>query len=144
MECNQAGRNLIESFEKFEAVAYYDQNNILTIGYGHTGPDVFPGQTCTQEQANAWLESDLATAEACVTRLVIVSLTDNQFSALCCFVFNIGSGHFKGSSALHLLNSGDYADVPAHILLWDEAGGAVSAGLVRRRTAEVALWNTEG
>lgn len=141
MQCNQAGRALIESFEHFEPVAYHDQNGILTIGYGHIA-GVYAGQTCTQAEADAWMESDLAWAEACVNDMVTVTLIENQYSALCCFVFNIGSGHFKGSSALHLLNTGDLADVPAHMQLWNEAGGAVSNGLVRRRQAEVDLWNT--
>ena len=141
MQCNPAGRSLIEGFEGFKPLPYQDQNGIWTQGYGHTAGVTASSPAITQDQADEWLESDLAQAEASVNNLVKVDLTDNQFSALCCFVFNIGSGRFKGCSALHLLNTGDYADVPSHMMLWDEAGGAVSSGLVRRRQAEVNLWN---
>jgi GH24 family phage-related lysozyme (muramidase) len=34
----------------------------LTIGYGHTGPDVFPGQTITKDQAEVLFQRDFATA----------------------------------------------------------------------------------
>jgi lysozyme len=81
-------------------------------------------------------------AEAVISSLVTVPLSDNQFSALCSFVYNIGAGHFKASSALHILNNGDLGNVPAHIMLWDEAGGQVSDGLILRRQAEVNLWST--
>jgi len=34
----------------------------LTNGYGHAGPDVFPGQTITPAMAEAWFQHDLAAA----------------------------------------------------------------------------------
>ena len=44
------------------------------------------------------------------------------------------------SSALKRLNAGNYADVPAALLLWNKAAGKVLAGLTRRRKAEAALF----
>jgi len=143
MRCNQAGVNLIKSFESCKLSAYLDGNGIPSIGWGHTGPEVHLGLVWTQDQSDSQFLLDLAQrAEAPVNNLVTVALTSNQFSALCCFVFNIGSGNFRGSSALHLLNAGNYKDVPAHIMLWDEVAGHDSNGLIRRRKAEINLWNT--
>jgi len=34
----------------------------LTIGRGHCGADVYPGQTCTTAEADAWFQWDLARA----------------------------------------------------------------------------------
>src|SRR5579885_3652802 len=34
----------------------------LTIGRGHTGPDVYAGQVCTTAEAEAWFQWDLARA----------------------------------------------------------------------------------
>lgn len=34
----------------------------LSCGYGHTGPDVFPGQTVTQDVAEIWFQKDLQAA----------------------------------------------------------------------------------
>ena len=144
MKCNQAGIDLIRSFEGCRLESYLDQNNIPTIGFGHTGSDVYIGLIWTQDQADSQLSQDIAQrAEAPVNAYLTRTLSDNQFSAFCSLCFNIGSGRFKGSSALHLANIGNLTDVPAHILLWDEAGGGVDAGLVRRRNAECTLWNTE-
>jgi len=144
MKCNQAGIALIQSFEGCKLTSYPDQNGIFTIGWGHTGPEVVEGIVWTQDMADSQFLIDLKQrGEDPVNAMVTVPLTDNQFSALCSFVYNIGSGRFKGSSALHLLNNSDYDDVPDHMKLWDEAGGKVDDGLVRRRQAEVDLFNTQ-
>ena len=51
---SQAGIELIKQFEGCELKAYYCPAGILTIGYGHTGPDVYkPGMTITLERAEA-------------------------------------------------------------------------------------------
>ena len=41
---------------------------------------------------------------------------------------------------LKVLNSGDYAGVPAQILRWNKAGGKVLDGLTRRRQAEADMF----
>ena len=141
--CNQAGITLIKSFESCRLTAYQDGNGIWTIGWGHTGPEVVQGLVWTQAQADAQFADDLLRrAETPVSAYLTADIDDNQYAAFCSLCFNIGSGNFKASSALHLANAGDLSSVPAHILLWDEVGGHVSAGLLRRRNAEVVLWNT--
>jgi lysozyme len=118
----------------------------LTIGYGHTGNDVFPGLTWSQVQADQALLNDVAAVVAEITPLITAALTDNQFSAFVCLAFNIGIHAFAGSSALHLANVNDFANVPAHIALWNKTtvnGRLVlSPGLQNRRNAEIVLWNT--
>jgi lysozyme len=39
------------------------------------------------------------------------------------------------------LNAGNFAAAAAQFEVWDRAGGAVVAGLLRRRQAEAALFN---
>jgi lysozyme len=41
------------------------------------------------------------------------------------------------------LNAGDFTAAAAQFDLWDHAGGAVVAGLLRRRQAEAALFDTD-
>ena len=131
---NQAGLGLIESFEGLRLNAYQDSVGVWTIGYGHT-QGVQPGQTITQQQAQAFLQQDLGVAEAGVNKLGL-TLTDNQFAALVSFTFNLGAGN------LNKLLSQGLAAAADRILLFDHAGGRVLPGLTRRRQAERALFLT--
>ena len=131
---NDAGLKLIESFEGLRLKAYQDSVGVWTIGYGHT-KGVKQGQVITQQQAQAFLQQDLAVAEAAVNRLGL-TLTGNQFAALVSFTFNLGAGNLT-----KLLKNG-LAAVADRILLFDHAGGKALPGLTRRRKAERALFLT--
>jgi len=116
-----------------------------TIGYGHTGPDVVPGVTWTQPQADAALNTDLLAARQDVsTKTAPLGLASNQFSALVIFAFNIGLGGFNASHALQYLVAHDLADVPGAMMLWTKItinGQHInSLGLERRRYAETQLF----
>lgn len=134
------GLTLTEQFEGCRLSAYQDQVGVWTIGYGHTGPEVCAGMTITAEQAEALLAQDVKSAADCVNRVVSVALTQEEFDALVDFVFNLGSGSFAQSTLLQLLNAGSFAAAAAQFDRWDQAGGAVVAGLLRRRQAETALF----
>jgi lysozyme len=131
---NNAGLQLIESFEGLRLNSYQDSVGVWTIGYGHT-KGVKQGQTITQQQAQAFLQQDLGVAEAAVNRLGL-TLTDNQFAALVSFTFNLGAGN------LNKVMKNGLAAVPDRILLFDHAGGKALPGLTRRRQAERALYLT--
>lgn len=137
------GLALTEQFEGLQLTAYQDSVGVWTIGYGHTGPDVQPGLTITQEQASALLLQDAADAVAAVNRLVTVPLTQNQFDALVDFTFNEGQGNLASSTLLRELNAGNTAGAAAQFLVWVYAGGVQLPGLVKRRQAEAALFQTE-
>ncbi|HEY6847864.1 MAG TPA: lysozyme [Terracidiphilus sp.] len=141
---SSSGLSLTEQFEGCELSAYQDQVGVWTIGYGHTGPDVTPGLSITLDQAQALLAQDVAGASACVNKVITVQLTQDEFDALVDFVFNLGAGAFTGSTLVRDLNAGDFTAAAAQFDLWDHAGGAVVAGLLRRRQAEAALFNTDG
>lgn len=135
------GLALTEQFEGCRLDAYQDQEGVWTIGYGHTGPEVCTGMTVTLEQAEALLATDVSNAAAFVNRVVAVEISQEEFDALVDFVFNLGAGTFERSTLLRLLNAGEFAAAAAQFALWDRAGGAVVAGLLRRRQAETALFN---
>jgi lysozyme len=134
------GLVLTEQFEGCSLTAYQDQVCVWTIGYGHTGPDVKSGMIITSDQAQALLAQDVKSAAACVNKVVTVQLTQEEFDALVDFVFNLGARAFCSSTMLRELNAGDFA---AQFDLWDRAGGAVVAGLLRRRQAEADLFEFE-
>lgn len=163
-KCNDAGIALIKSFESLEdgdkstpnIDPYLDPVGIATIGWGHAIVDpntkqfvrtlsrarqLFPGGL-TVEECETLLKGDLAVAEAATTRMIKVPLTDNQFSALVSFHFNLGGNVLAGTTSLKLINSGDYEGFAARMPLYCNSGGVKLKGLLRRRNAEVALFLT--
>ena len=145
MQVSQNGIALTQQMEGCSLTSYPDPGTggaPFTCGFGHTGPDVTPGMTVTQAQANAWLEEELARAGQAVNGLVHVVLNQNQFDALADFCFNVGAGNFRSSTLLRLLNAGNYAGACAQFAVWNVANGHVLPGLVARRAAERALFNT--
>ena len=140
MNYSRTGLQLTEQFEGVRLAAYQDQVGRWTIGYGHT-LGVQPGDTCTQSQAEAWLQEDIQWATRVVDAMVKVRLTQNEFDALVDFTFNLGSGSFEHSQLLALVNQGDFANAANEFQKWDHAGGQVVAGLLRRRVAEQEEFN---
>jgi lysozyme len=94
----------------------------------------------TEEQATALLRADVAWAECSVSTKVKVALTQGQFDALVDFTYNLGCGTLQRSTLLSLLNAERYTAVPSELAKYDRVGGAVSAGLAKRREAEAKLW----
>ncbi len=141
MVYSKQGLALTESFEGFRAAAYWDdKGNRWTIGYGHTGTDVYPGLSWTQAQATVALMADIQWAAGVVNRFVTRALTQNEFDALTDFVFNAGSGNFQHSTLLKMIEVGNFAAAAQEFDKWDRSGGSIVAGLLRRRQAETALF----
>lgn len=151
MKISPAGLALIKRFEGFRNFVYLDAVGKATIGWGHLllEGESFP-QGITEQEGDAMLEADLAPVELAVSTLVRVPLTQPQFDALCSFTYNEGVGTLRRSTMLQTLNAGRYAAIPDALYHVDEsgqhgfifAGGNVLPGLVARRQAEIALWNS--
>ncbi|HUL07065.1 MAG TPA: lysozyme [Candidatus Acidoferrum sp.] len=141
---NNAGLDLIKSFEGLRLESYQDVAGIWTVGYGHI-KNVTSGMTITEAQAMAFLRQDIADAEQTVdSACANVPTTDNQFAAMVSLCFNIGGGNFRSSSVLksHIAkNSAAAADA---FLKWDKAHVdgqlVVVNGLHKRREREKALY----
>lgn len=141
MITNNAGLALIKKFEGLRLKAYLCPAGVWTIGYGHTGPDVFNGATIREIDAEIYLKSDLMRFEHCVeTATQGVPTTPNQFSAMVCLAFNIGSGAFLKSSVLRYHKQGKHQLAANAFLLWVFVKKQKVTGLVRRRTAERSLY----
>jgi lysozyme len=135
------GLELIKHFESLALVAYLCPAGVWTIGWGRT-QGVKPGDTCTRAEADAWLLEDVEDFERAVQAMVRVPLTQNQFDALVCFTYNVGTGNLSRSTLLRMLNGGDYAGAAGQFPRWNKGGGKVLPGLVRRRAAEQNLFLT--
>lgn len=129
--------------------AYLDSAGKPTIGWGHTA-NVSLGDTCTMDQANTWLDADLAWACASVEANVGAALNDNQFAALVWFAFNVGKAGFETSTLVKRLNElpPDYDAVPEQLARWNKVTSKqtgqleVNRGLINRRSLETVLWLT--
>ncbi|KAL4878962.1 lysozyme-like domain-containing protein [Aspergillus karnatakaensis] len=148
---NTATLSLIKSFETFQAAVYDDGYGNPTIGYGHLCPDwscsdISYPQPLSESDAVNLLADDLAGYQNAVTTSLAtpVVLNANQYGALVSWTFNVGSGAMGSSSLVSRMNAGEDVGVVASEELpkWKYANGEVSNGLVRRRAAEVELFNT--
>jgi GH24 family phage-related lysozyme (muramidase) len=141
---NASGLEIVKHFEGLRTTSYQDSVGVWTIGYGHTSmagpPTVGPGMTITSAQAENILKQDLGVFEKAVSDAVTRTPTDDQFSAMVSFTFNVGSGAFRDSTLLKKHNGGDFAGAANEFLRWVYAGGQKLPGLERRRKAERALY----
>jgi len=144
MEPSENCYNLIRSKEGLSLRAYPDPGTggaPWTIGYGHTGPEVHPGMVITREEADNLLRQDAERVSAQVQNMVTAPLTQNEFDALVCFVYNVGISNFAKSTMLRKLNQQDYDGAANEFDRWTRAAGHVLPGLVARRQEEKDLFN---
>ena len=144
MKLGIKGEALIKSYEQLRLRAYAAtederKRGIWTIGWGHT-KGVKEGDTCTQEQAQAWFEEDIADAVKCVNDHVQITLSQPEFDALVSLTYNIGTHNFEKSTLLRLLNNHDIEATANEFSKWNHQGSAVLDGLTKRRAAERALF----
>jgi len=139
MNISKEGIDLIKHFEGCRLEAYEDAVGVPTIAYGRI-KDVKMGDSCTQAQAEAWLDEELHEYEGYINDAVTVALTQNQFDSLVSWVYNLGPSNLKSSTMLKVLNKEQYADVPEQIQRWNKAGGKVLEGSTKRRNAEALLF----
>lgn len=142
---NKKTEDLIVFYEGERLTSYRDTGGIWTIGVGHTSDEKFKvakGQTISKEFSRELLRHDLKEAEHFVNTLVKVPLNENQYGALVSFTFNLGGGQLKISTLLKKLNAGNYKAIPTELNKWVYDDGVKLQGLINRRSAEGALWNT--
>jgi lysozyme len=148
MRISDQGLTLIKAFEGFSAEPYMCPAGKRTVGYGHVITVASPlwvhmssTLPLTKKQAMDLLRQDVCYAEEVINADVKVALTQNQFDALVSFTYNIGAGAFARSTLLKLLNQSDYDGASAQFMRWIYIGKKESAGLVRRREAERAMFD---
>jgi len=142
MNISKEGLSLIKKFEGCELEAYLCPAGVWTIGYGHT-KDVKEGDKINRDEADYLLQEEMIEYESYINDFVEVPLNQNQFDALCSWVYNLGPTNLKNSTMLRVLNEEKYTDVPQEIKRWNKAGGEVLDGLIKRREAEAKMFAGE-
>ena len=163
---NEDGINIIKSFEGIEdgdpstvnLDLYLCPADVWTIGWGHA--IIYKGQQLniendpegkmakklypsgiTEEQANLMLQDDIYIRCKNVNRILgDIPLTENQFSAIISFVYNVGEGNFVKSTMLKKILMGDKIAASNQFGKWIKSDGIVLNGLIRRREAERKLF----
>lgn len=143
--------DFIAQWEGFRANKYNDPAGNCTGGFGHLlhmgpcngSPSEAGWDGLTLEEGKRRLAADIIPYAHAVDQVVRVPLTQNQWSALVSFTFNVGPGNLQQSQLLSVLNMGNYAEVPDQLMRWVYGSdGNQYPGLIRRRRAEGDLWRT--
>ena len=143
MKPSQKAFEIIKHFEGLRLKAYRDGGGVLTIGWGHTGPDVRVDMEITRARAEQLLENDVARACQIIdTWAGGYYMSQGQFDALVSFVFNVGAKQFRASTLLRRLRTGQFKLAAAEFDKWVWDNGKVFDGLVRRRAAERRLFES--
>lgn len=147
MKTSEKGIDLLKILEEgkgFSSKSYLCPAGKRTIGYGHVVlPEDNIIEPITEDQAEDILEKDVVIAENAINKYVKVPLTQNQFDALVCFVFNVGKTNFKTSTLLKFINEQLWDKIPKQFMRWVYHDKTLIKGLENRRKIEVRLWNNE-
>lgn len=152
------GLKLIKYFESFFSKPYICPAGVCTIGYGTTryfetkAKVTLKDTPITEAEANRLLLGDINTIYApLVDKLCRDDLTQNEFDAVCSFVYNAGATYRGKDGKNHYYRLFDLVNrkVPRAELeaYWKElaitGGGKKLNGLVKRRAKEVELFFTK-
>jgi len=167
MNISTKGIDLIKYYEGVRNKPYLCAANIWTIGVGsvlyqeqirlpmirkegYAGliRNEFPlkqehNRVWSKEEIDSLFRHDLTSFERGVLRLA-PNLIGRQgaFDACVAFSFNVGLGNFQKSTIRMKIGREDWEGASEAFKQWTKAGGKVLKGLVRRRDAEIELFNT--
>lgn len=127
---------------------YKDSKGIPTISAGVTyyenGKNVSMNDpNISLERAEQLFSNTLKTFQESVSNDLKTTLNQNQFNGLVSICYNIGTGGFKGSTLLKLVNQNpNDPNITSAFEMWKKAGSDLFALLPRRRR-EAKLYFTK-
>lgn len=127
-EVSDNGKALIKEFEGLKLKPYTCSGGQITIGYGHSNGRY---SYITESSAEQLLDDDLKMVEKYLNKY---DLNQSQFDAVASFIFNVGIGNFERSTFSKTWN-------PDELRKWVYANGEKLNGLIKRREAEIELFN---
>lgn len=159
MQASENVKLTIKYYEGCRLTAYkaHSSEGNWTIGWGHSGPDVYEGMTINQSQADALFDEDIKAFESAVNRWndkYDLKLTQAQFDALVSATYNFGTGWVeyyaqKGYRLAKYVQAG-FKDANGNRLpdleiadafgVLCSAGNEVLPGLITRRINEAEIF----
>lgn len=140
MKTSERGKELIKSFEglKYKPYRLSGETN-YTVGYGHVSPNLNPNKRYSKKEIEAFFEEDLKKFEENVSRYdKLYHWNENEFDALVCFAYNIGS-----IDSLVAKGKRSRAEIEYYWLRYcRDSRGVVLEGLANRRKIELELFKT--
>lgn len=109
---------LLEEIEGIKYKPYKDIAGVWTVCAGITGPDVVLGKTYTQRECDALLQKHIKVAANAVDKAVKVPIPDSMRAAMYSFTYNAGTGAFRKSTMLKLINQGKLAQACDQLWNW--------------------------
>lgn len=139
MAISSTGVQFIKSQEAYSPTPYPDADGQMRWGYGTPASGQHISKLDAENELVNWLALNV---EPYIADNVTVPLDQNQYDALCSFIFNVGGPSFANSTLLADLNNGDYASAADQFSQWVHSAGAVSSVLTQRRAAEQGLFSS--
>jgi len=71
----------------------------------------------------------------------ILASSEKKLGAIIDFVYNLGPGRLQYSTLRRKINQQDWEGAKVELSKWVRGGGRILPGLVKRRNAEILLFN---
>lgn len=158
MGLSPKGVELLAKFEKYVGTPYLDMVGKWTIGYGNTyylnGKSVTKNDKPITKTEAVKLKMDIVNRDfAAAVNIIFANeiekgkISQNQFDALVCLAYNIGTNALQGSSVARNIKQNRMQAAADSFLLWNKGkvNGVrkVIKGLSNRREIERALFLTK-
>ena len=140
MKTGERGKDLIKQFEGLKYKPYRLAGEVnYTVGYGHSSPDLNPNRRYSKKEIEEFFVEDLKRFEDNVSRYdKLYHWNENEFDALVCFAYNIGS-----IDSLVAKGKRTRAEIEYFWLRYcRDSRGATLEGLYNRRKIELELFKT--
>lgn len=138
------GLKFTAAWEQLKTKAYRATSNekYLTIGYGHYGADVKPGDTITEEGAINLLNNDMADAVKLADTIASYKFNQAQFDAICDLIFNVGpKAVAAGTGTGQAIRAGDVDTLRIKLPQFKNQVGKPYLGIYRRAIGRLALFD---
>lgn len=137
----QAFLTLVKYFEGLSLQAYLCPAGIPTIGYGHTGKEVYIGMPkISVGLAERLLYEDTLYYFSIAAKISpCLRLYPEQHVAIADFIYNLGETRYKASTLRKKVEAFQWEAAEAELLKWVLGGGKRLPGLVKRRRLEATL-----
>ncbi|WQY99643.1 endolysin [Klebsiella phage MY01] len=141
---SQNGLRFTAAWEQLRTKAYRatSKEKYLTIGYGHYGSDVKPGNTITADGALVLLNKDMDEAVQLADSIASKKFNQSQFDAICDLIFNVGpKAVAAGTGTGKAIREGDIATLRTKLPQFRNQGGVPTLGVYRRAIGRLALFD---